>query len=255
MEIERETCFVIMPIGTQKLLDGEIAEADLRVKYDYLIKEALLKARPDLEVIRADDIASPGTITTAIITRIMHSTFVLADVTYQNANVFYELGLRHACKPGTIIIRDKASKEIAFDISHLRYIPYSNDLAGLNELAERLKSYFSFYDRNPTMPDNHLLEIAQQTNFLFQNYQEDEEVTPVEVQLIKMALSSPDLFETLLRLQGKDVSPTEALQLLGQHPQFADIFLNAMSKSGELKIPGISSSAGPRKNSSKKRKK
>lgn len=68
-----------------------------------------MKARPNLEIVRADEVAFPGTMTTDIITRIMHSDYVIADVSYPNPNVFYELGLRHACRVGTIIIKDKAA--------------------------------------------------------------------------------------------------------------------------------------------------
>ena len=155
------TCFVIMAIGDQSYENCDVSAAKLKEKYDTLIKEAINKARPLIEISRADEIALPGTITSDIVTRIMHSDFVIADVTYPNANVFYELGLRHACKPGTIIIRDKSGPRVPFDISHLRYIEYENSTAGLRNLAEELKKYFSHFDREPDRPDSHFLEIAK----------------------------------------------------------------------------------------------
>ena len=91
------TCFVVMPIGDQDVGNIKVAASELKAKYDDLIKEAIAKANPLLEVVRADEVSGPGMITSDIITRIMHSDLVVVDVTYPNPNVFYELGLRHAC--------------------------------------------------------------------------------------------------------------------------------------------------------------
>ena len=65
-----KTCFVAMPIGE---IPGLITEAELKKRYDDLIREALLKAAPNLEVTRADEVTAPGTINNDIITRLMHS--------------------------------------------------------------------------------------------------------------------------------------------------------------------------------------
>lgn len=155
-----KSCFVVMAIGDQKSDKEELSAATLKAKYDDLIKEAILKARPSLEVMRADDVSMPGTITTDIITRLMHSDYVVADVTFPNPNVFYELGLRHACKSGTIIIRDKSGPRVPFDIAHLRYVEYENSTSGLKLLANQLATYFDHFDRDPLRPDNHFLEAV-----------------------------------------------------------------------------------------------
>ena len=84
----------------------------------------------------ADEVAAQGTVTTDILTRLMYSDLVLVDVTYPNPNVFYELGIRHACRSGTIIVRSKAADGAApFDIGHQRYISYEEVLGG--EVAAR----------------------------------------------------------------------------------------------------------------------
>jgi len=134
-----KTCFVIMPIGDQEIGGIKITAAELKSKYDDLIKEAILKVIPYLEVVRADEVSAPGMITSDILTRIMHSDLVVVDVTYPNPNVFYELGLRHACRPGTIIIKDENGPSIPFDIAHLRYIQYKNTATGLKALSDKLR--------------------------------------------------------------------------------------------------------------------
>jgi hypothetical protein len=121
-----KTCFVIMPIGDQEFGGVKVTMAELKQRYDDLIKEAIQRADPSLEIVRADEVSFPGSISIDVITRIMHSDIVVTDVTYPNANVFYELGLRHACRVGTVIIRDKNGPSIPFDIIHLRHIDYEN---------------------------------------------------------------------------------------------------------------------------------
>lgn len=81
-------CFVVMPIGTQNIGDLTITEDQLKKKYDYIIKNAILKANPNLEVIRADEELNPGSISNDIFTKLMHSQYVIADITYPNPNVF-----------------------------------------------------------------------------------------------------------------------------------------------------------------------
>lgn len=164
------SCFVIMPIGDQTFVTGSVSSVVLKAKYNDLIREALLKARPDLEVIRADEVAAPGGITSDILNRIMKSDYILADITYPNPNVFYELGLRHACRPGTILIRDVNGPRAPFDVSDLRHIPYENTATGLRLLAENLAKQMDWIDEHPSHPDNLFLELAKITSFQFPTY-------------------------------------------------------------------------------------
>ena len=158
-----------MPIGGQEFGAVKVTTADLKQRYDDLIKEAIQKADPSLEIVRADEVSFPGSITSDVITRIMHSDIVVADVTYPNPNVFYELGLRHACRVGTVIIRDKKGHRIPFDILHLRHIEYENTPSGLKALAEDLKKHFEYLEKNPEHPDNQFQELAQLSVTSFPN--------------------------------------------------------------------------------------
>lgn len=137
-------CFVIMPIGSQTIGDIALSEDKLREKYDYIIKNAILKANPTLEVIRADEELNPGSISNDIFIKLMHAKYVVADITYPNPNVFYELGIRHAIQPRTILIREKVNFNIPFDISHLRHIEYTQAPSGMDKLASELKSVLIF---------------------------------------------------------------------------------------------------------------
>jgi hypothetical protein len=46
--------------------------------------------------VRADGLNEPGRITSQIITWLKEADLVIADLTWNNANVYYELSLRHA---------------------------------------------------------------------------------------------------------------------------------------------------------------
>jgi hypothetical protein len=159
-----------MPIGDQKLISGHFSSDDLRTKYTDLIKEALLKAKPSLDVVRADEVSAPGGITTDILTRLMYSDYVLADITYANPNVFYELGIRHACRSGTILIREENGPHPPFDLFDSRHIAYENTPHGLKMLAKHLETQFDWIDNHLNHPDNRFMELAKLTRFQFPMY-------------------------------------------------------------------------------------
>ena len=57
--------------------------------------------------------------------------FAVADLTTANANVFYELGIRHAARPGsTVLIYAEGRGQLPFDVAPLRALPYRLDSAG-----------------------------------------------------------------------------------------------------------------------------
>jgi len=243
-----KTCFVIMAIGDQTIGSQIVSFAELRGKYDSLIKEAILKARPSLEVVRADEVSIPGSITTDIVSRLMHSDYVIADVTYPNPNVFYELGLRHASRNGTIIIRDKAGPRVPFDISHLRYIEYENTTMGLKELASQLSFYFEHFEKNPEKPDNHFQEFAKLTGYTYPNYVKQEEPT-LEMQFVTNLLESPEVLSMLIK--GEELDQTAMARIVLQNPKLAQPLLQAMAKSGELSFMPKQSTAPKQLNAPK----
>ena len=226
-----------MPIGDQVVGDTVVTAADLRQRYNDLIKEALSKADPSLEIVRADDVAAPGAITSDILTRLMHSDLVVCDVSFPNPNVFYELGLRHACRPGTIIIRDRESARAPFDIAGLRYIEYENTPSGLKQLAEDFKATFGFHWKNLGRPDNHFLELAKLTAYEFPNYAKNEEDPEAEALLALM--QSPAIMDMFVRqASGEEVSQAELMSSVVKDPQLTATIAKALLKTGQLSLSG-----------------
>ncbi|MGD8594976.1 MAG: hypothetical protein PVF82_19265 [Gammaproteobacteria bacterium] len=87
------------------------------------------------------DNAAPGDIMNRVWRDIRKSDVIIADVTDQNPNVFYEMGLAHALGKTIIMIKQKSSVAVPFDVSNHKYYEY--DLNKLDELKAWLVSAFS----------------------------------------------------------------------------------------------------------------
>lgn len=113
------TCFYITAIGEQ--------ESDARKHSDLFLENIVEPAiqTVGLKVVRADQIDRPGLITRQIMEYLFRSRLVVADLSFSNANVFYELALRHAVRlPIVQIIRH--CDPIPFDINQMRTIIIDN---------------------------------------------------------------------------------------------------------------------------------
>jgi tetratricopeptide (TPR) repeat protein len=114
-------CFVLMPFGTKPGATGAIVDFDS--VYRELIKPAIEAAR--LVPVRADEEQAGGIIHKPMFERLILCEYAVADLTTANANVFYELGVRHAVKPATTItIFASDGTRLPFDVAPLRALPY-----------------------------------------------------------------------------------------------------------------------------------
>ncbi|MEV6664293.1 hypothetical protein [Streptomyces nigra] len=114
-ECSQKNCFFISPIGT--------ANSDVRRRSDQILKHIIKPACQECgySAIRADEIDNSGMISTQILERILNDGIVIADLTDQNPNVFYELAVRHAVrKPFIQIIAE--GQNIPFDVQGIRTI-------------------------------------------------------------------------------------------------------------------------------------
>jgi hypothetical protein len=114
-------CFVLMPFGTKT--DGIKKEIDFDKVYNSFIKPAIIKA--GLEPVRADEERSGGFIHKPMYERLMFCDFAIADLSFANPNVFYELGIRHALKPFTTVSIFEINTKLPFDTAALRTFPYN----------------------------------------------------------------------------------------------------------------------------------
>jgi len=108
-------CFVITPIGDDDSQERRHANVILKSVIDPVVTEFGLVAR------RADQIDRSGIITQQIFECIAKARVCVADLSFNNPNAFYELGVRHMCKQPTIQLIRKGDK-IPFDVSQGRTI-------------------------------------------------------------------------------------------------------------------------------------
>jgi O-acetyl-ADP-ribose deacetylase (regulator of RNase III) len=116
-------CFVIMPFGKKKDVDG--TEVDFDYVYHNLIEKAVEELGIDCE--RCDEIIDTGSIHFKMFHGIFEADVAVVDITSLNANVFYELGIRHALNKHVTLIISKAGTNPPFNIRDLNTLPYSTD--------------------------------------------------------------------------------------------------------------------------------
>ena len=109
---KRLRAFVLMPF------DEELAWV-----YEKLIKPAFKSA--SFETRRADNIASQQNILKDIVTAIAESDVVVADLTKDNPNVYYELGLAHALRKQVVLISQDI-ETAPFDLRSYRILEYGD---------------------------------------------------------------------------------------------------------------------------------
>ncbi|MBX5137716.1 DUF4071 domain-containing protein [Rhizobium lentis] len=115
-------CFVLMPFGIKSA--GGDKPINFDAVYNDFIKPAVEEA--GLEPIRADEEQAGGIIHKPMFERLVLCEYAIADLTTANANVFYELGVRHAAKPRTtVLLFAEGQGRLPFDVAPLRAMPYS----------------------------------------------------------------------------------------------------------------------------------
>jgi hypothetical protein len=119
-------CFVLMPFGKKALPCG--ATIDFDSVYAHLIAPAVRKA--GMEPLRADEEVSGGVIQKRMYEQLILCDFAVADLTDANANVFYELGLRHGIRPATTVLLFAGAERMPLDVAPLRAMPYELDSGG-----------------------------------------------------------------------------------------------------------------------------
>jgi len=116
----RPHAFVVMPFGKKKGGDG--SPYDFNAIYQMLIKPALVDA--GFEPFRADEETSSGDILTDMFQELLLADLVLCDLSIDNANAFYELGIRHAFRKRGVVHIQAGRAYMPFDIFNVRTLPY-----------------------------------------------------------------------------------------------------------------------------------
>lgn len=130
----QKICFYITPIGAEDSVERK--HADLFMSS--LIQPAFEEL--GLTVVRADQIGEPGMITTQVLEYLKRSRLAIADLSYLNPNVFYEVALRHALRLPVVQVIRKADR-LPFDVNQSRTLTF--DTTDIYTLIPKLQTYRS----------------------------------------------------------------------------------------------------------------
>jgi hypothetical protein len=150
--------FFISPIGSPG--------SNARQRSDHIAEYIIAPAAQDygITVTRGDQDPTPGQVTTHIVRAILESDVVIADLTGQNANTYYELGLAHALRKAVIILVDNSSS-LLFDTQNERVITIGDEgligAAQAAEAANALRNALEIVLRDDYEPENLVTAVAR----------------------------------------------------------------------------------------------
>lgn len=140
------SAFIIRPFGTQNKINFDRVENDL---IDPALREFKIVGRT------TGDSLKQGNIRTEMFQRLLTADIVIVDISIKNANVFYELGIRHALRnKRTFMIRCSGDHlppdDVPFDIRTDRYFSYDPENPGsaLEKLKEGLRQTILSEDKD-----------------------------------------------------------------------------------------------------------
>lgn len=157
------------PLGVLLQSEGRAAVKNVRVstqqpicfvvmqfteEYNALYSDVIKKTCEEFgyQVIRGDDFYHSGLIIEDITRSIRESTLVIADVTPDNPNVFYEVGFAHGMGKTTILLSDRKRDKLPFDISGFRMLFYDNSIGGKSAVEDRLRKHLESLGASQVTP-------------------------------------------------------------------------------------------------------
>jgi len=154
-------CFVIMPFSeTEHTVNGEtikIVADEWGYIFDKWIKKAV-EAYPNATIKCKRSAAAPGNFIKGIITDLYDSRIVIADLTGQKPNVYYELGIRHALSLGTVMITQDF-KHLPSDLQSYYCFKYE-----YSKEAYKYDSYYKEFEKHLHEKIEHILANTTSDN-------------------------------------------------------------------------------------------
>ncbi|MFX0199826.1 MAG: hypothetical protein ACFFCW_27200 [Candidatus Hodarchaeota archaeon] len=219
MPTSRKRCFVIMPFSkTSKKRTEEYWNKHFETFLKPLIEEC-----PELEAYRSE--ALRGDILRQIISDLVVSPVVVADLTDMNPNVFWELGVRQSFKHCTVTIAERGTK-IPFDVSGkgtLRYYP--KDYIRNEKFRKKFKKAIKDCLSHPDSPDSHVLETISGRGTLFEIIRRDEAGRRVKALISECEYNTFTLGRIYKTIQFNRKNPEEETKFIADRLRYPAIEL------------------------------
>ncbi|MBQ8823848.1 MAG: hypothetical protein IJZ64_01285 [Ruminococcus sp.] len=186
--MDRKTCFIVCPIGEEG--------SEIRRKSDDLLEFIIepICNQKGYDIVRADKILNNDRIDDSILKYLNEAELVIADVTQNNANVFYELGFRTATGKPVIQIAEDGTK-LPFDIQNIRTHFYNIDnTRKTQEFKQKLLQIIYAVEQNEEKKKKE--ENQKQINEVFTS---DFQRSMSSVLLTEM-VNDPEKFERIMKL-------------------------------------------------------
>lgn len=143
-----KSCFVIAPLSE----GGSPVRSRSDKVFRHIIKPAVEQC--GYEPLRSDIEPTPGMIGQQIINHLLKDDLVIADLTGQNANVFYELAIRHMARKPVVQIIEKG-EPLPFDITQSRTIFLDHtDLDSVETCREEIVKQITELEHDPELIEN-----------------------------------------------------------------------------------------------------
>ena len=137
--------FVLMPF-----------EPSLRDAYELGIKAACASAGAYSE--RADEQVFDGSILERVYSQISRADIIVAEMSGQNPNVFYETGYAHALNKRVVLLTNRVD-DIPFDLKHFPHVVYGGRILELRDQLERRIRWFIQHPRESCTSADPLPEL------------------------------------------------------------------------------------------------
>lgn len=214
-----QVCFVIAPIGD--------SGSDIRKRSDQVLRHVIRPAAKScgFQAIRADEISEPGIITTQVLQHIVDDPMVVADLTGQNPNVFYELAVRHSLRRPYVQIIQRGER-IPFDVAGVRTIEVDHrDLDSVESAKQEMQKQMEASAGGAEIESP--ISVAADLDRLRKSE------NPEERQLADVLAAISDLRLGLASVQKAIAEPTNLIPPAYLH----DIFLSVMEMRSQSLAP------------------
>jgi tetratricopeptide (TPR) repeat protein len=131
------TCYVAIPFGRK------IGSGGRELDFDFLYHEVISPAVSalDIECRRLDEVAPSALWQKQMLTAIISSDLMIADISTHNPNVLYEIGVRHALRRGRTILVSAVGERTPGNIAYAYVAQYEPDTSGrlIGQNAEKFR--------------------------------------------------------------------------------------------------------------------